>query len=335
MKTIKTFLLFIVFINISLFADKKVHENILMQDKVQYSLEIIAKNTKIQVYLNGVKIYSDYGLGNVYIDYPVNKFIATGKNEIKFKLNANKDQDYKLKDKAEVEINLKVRNFKTKENYVISTLKYTHNNEDKTFGSSLVGKYNSLKAFTIDKEGNVEVSTPKMESYNNKFGKKTGGVIVSQNVYFKTTYPKWKFLDSENIIEKRMELYTIDELMEIKERPDIKELYNIYTKIHTALKNKNAESIIDMFEERNYETDIAWGNEPGTTKDKLLAGLKEASQDPQNEIVPFPHEKFAYKIEDNLKIIKVNAIGWNKKTGGSREFSMSFRRENGKWILTR
>ena len=336
MKTLKIFsLLILIFINISLFADKKVQENILLNKDIQYSLRIEGGSTKIQVYINDVNIYFDYSRGNFSINYPVNKFIRTGKNEIKFKLNANKDQDYKLDKKSNVKVELLVKNFKTREEYVVSTLKYTESQENKTIGSTVEGKYSSLNNFVMDKKGNVQVDIPIIESYSTKFGNIVGGVIVSQNVYFETAYPKWKFLDSEDIIEKRMELYTIEELIKFKERPDIKELYNIYTKIHTALKNKNAESIIDMFEERNTETDIAWNDKEGSAKASLLEGLKDASEDDNNEIIEFIHEKRAYFIEDNLKLIYIPAISWNKKTGGSREFTMRFRRENGKWILTR
>ncbi|MCJ8327668.1 MAG: hypothetical protein MJK08_11300 [Campylobacterales bacterium] len=335
MKTLKIFLLFIVFINISLFADKKVHENILMQKNIQYYLEIRAKNAEIEVFINGVEIYSDYGLGNIFIDYPVNDYIRTGKNEVKVKLIAEKDVSYIIKDKAEVEVNLKVKNFKTKENYVISTLKYTHNNEDKTIGSSLEGKYNSLKDFVMDQEGNVEVNAPEIENNPIRFGEKNGGLIVSQNVYFETAYPKWKFFDSEDIIEKRMELYTVDELDKIKERSDIKELYNIYTKIHTALKNKKPERILDLFEERNNELDIAWGKESGFMKVDNLVSIKEEIDNLDKELVEFNHKDMAFFIEDNLKLIHIPAIGWNKKDGGSVDLNLKFRRENGKWILTR
>ena len=228
-----------------------------------------------------------------------------------------------------------MKNFKTKENYVISTLKYTHNNEDKTIGSSLEGKYNSLKDFVMDQEGNVEVNAPEIENNPIRFGEKNGGLIVSQNVYFETAYPKWKFFDSEDIIEKRMELYTVDELDKIKERSDIKELYNIYTKIHTALKNKKPERILDLFEERNNELDIAWGKESGFMKVDNLVSIKEEIDNLDKELVEFNHKDMAFFIEDNLKLIHIPAIGWNKKDGGSVDLNLKFRRENGKWILTR
>ena len=129
---------------------------------------------------------------------------------------------------------------------------------------------------------------------------------------------------------------TIQEMKsELSNQNAIKELYYIYTKIHTALKNKNAESIIDMFDEKNNETDIAMNKKPGSTKVNLLSGLKDASEDENNIIVPFSYNEYFFEIEDNLKLIYIDAIAWNIKSGGSRKFSMKFRRENGKWILTR
>ncbi|MCJ8327667.1 MAG: hypothetical protein MJK08_11295 [Campylobacterales bacterium] len=341
-KIVKLILLIALFLNIQSCADtktqekgKKVQENILLNKDIQYSLRIEGSNAEVEVFINGVRIYSDYSLGNVYINYPVNKYIRTGKNEIKIKLIAEEDVKYKIRDKAKIKVDLVVKNFKTTEEYIVSTLKYTHFEVDKTLGSSLEGRYSSLKSFTKNKEGNIQIDSPIIKDDPLKFGEKHGGIIVKQDVYFETTYPKWAFFDSDNILEKEMELYTVAELTKFKERPDIRELYDIYTKIHTALKNKNAESIIDMFDERNIETDIAWNDKSGSTKSDLLLRLKDASEDPDNEIVEFNYDEYSYQLEDNLKIIYIDAIAWNKKNGGSRSFSMKFRRENGKWILTR
>jgi hypothetical protein len=166
-------------------------------------------------------------------------------------------------------------------------------------------------------------------------GSKSGGVVIRQDVYFETTYPKWAFFDSDNIIDKNLDYFNDEEYNALKERPDIKELYNIYTKIHTALKNKEVESIMDMFEERTTEIDLAWNRKKGTNKKALLASLKEEVDNPDNTIVEFIHGKRAFLIEDNLKLIHVPVISFNSESSGSTKFKLIFRREDGKWILTR
>lgn len=342
MKLIKIFILSILILNISACAEERNTikkkgnnvQNILMQNPSFY-LEIKGSDTKIQVFINGVKIYTNYSRGDFYTKYPINTSITSGKNEIKMNLIAGKNQEYKLDNKANTKINLIVKSFKTGEEYIISTLKYTFNKDNEIEGSTFKGNYNSLESFVKDKNGNVFVDNIAITSYTMKAGKKYGGKSILQDVYFKTSYPRWKFLDSENIISKNLELYSNEEYDELKQTPAIQELYNIYTQIHTALKNKQPEKIIHLFKERNEEFDLAWDYKPGTVEKSNFEGIKEEIDNPDNELVDFTPSKNAFFIEDNLKLIKVKAIAYNSKKGGSTRFNISFRRENGKWILTR
>ena len=126
----------------------------------------------------------------------------------------------------------------------------------------------------------------------------------------------------------------MDNFFELKKTPLIQGAYILQKKIHKALKNKDLDSIIDLFVERSAEMDIALYREKGFTKQDLYDSFKEELNDKNFTLINWLEPKLFFYISPGGKTLFIkNAIVFNG--GGSITYHMYFRYENGSWIITR
>lgn len=355
MKLVKVVLGMLVFLSITACSDnrEKVEEiklkpysvsigkgedmnNSIWGDKPSYKLKIKGTHTKILVFINGVNVYEHFALSSCYIEYPINDYITTGKNEIKVQLISGIDEKFEIDKQAKVTVNLLVYSSKTGKEYTVSTIDYDNRSKDKLSLSSEAKEYKISEISPLDSEF-VTIGSINKKTIKKYQGTDIHGIELSQTIKLRTPFPRWKFLDSEEIIDKSFDQEVSDKEYEnLKSTKEIQELYAIYGKIHSAIKENNVASIIDMFDERGIEKEAAYYDPKGYNKEGQLKRLIEVSSGGDYEIRDFNPNKEFYFIEDNRKLIYLDVIRFkNKKTGMYRKFGMSFRRENGKWILTR
>jgi len=267
-----------------------------------------------------------------YIEYPINDYITTGENEIVLKVFASTNKNLQIEKQAKATVSLIVRSSDTGKEYTVSTLDYEHSAKDKLALSSEAKEYRFAEISPKDPEF-VRITKPVLKHFDAYQGDKVNGIEFTQNVSLRTPFPRWKFLDSENIIEKNFNQEINDkEYEKLKATKEIQELYEIYGKIHSAIKENRVASIIDMFDERGVEMEAAWYRPNGYQKE----GLPKQFMDSKNgKLKPYNPDKLYYFIEDNRKLIYIDAIKFIDKDGFVTTFKMRFRREKGEWILTR
>jgi hypothetical protein len=307
--------------------------NVLLEEP-SFKLKIRKSGAPLVVHLNGVQVFKELSTDQTSLYYPVNDFIANGENIINFDLISDENMGYRLgKDTyASVSLLLEITGG---EDQIISTLSYDNRQKDKLSGSSVAGKYSSLENFKASNNGNVKVSKiieKQIASYNRI---KIEGISLEHIVSLRTSFPRWKFLDSDFIMEEGFDYNALSdkEYQELKETPLIQSLYDEYVTIHSALKRKDIEAIIDLFDERNEELDIALGLEKGDAKKNLYDDLKESSDN--HKLIPFTVSKRSFFIEKGNRIAYVSPIAFDRADGITSKYNMKFRLKNGKWILTR
>ena len=308
-------------------------KNSLWGDKPSYKLKIKATWAEIEVMVNGVSVYKHFEYNSCYREHPINDYITTGENEIKVLIITDESSNYQIKERAKVSVSLLVRSSETGKEYTVSTLDYDNTKKDKLAQSSEAKEYEITYIGPSNSE-KVVVSKVKSRALTRYQADRVGGVELSQKVTLRTPFPRWKFLDSEEIINKSFnDLIKSGEAIKFKDSKEIQELYAIYGKIHTAIKEGKISSIIDMFDERGAEMDRAYYHESGYNKEEMLKDLIEASN--EWEIREFDPKKADYFIENNRKLIYLKVIRFKNSNGLFMTLGMKFRRENGKWILTR
>ncbi len=306
----------------------------LFGDKPHYKLKIESHENDIDVFFNGMRIYRNSTLTTSYTTYPVNDLISTGNNELKVRLLATKSMNYTFKSRSKFKISFIVK-AEGKE-HVLSVLQYTHKEKETFSGTTPSGTYSIDNQLKPTGEGDLtigEVKTSSMPMYRTQ---KVKGLIFTQNISVPTPFPRWKFLDSEDIIDVNFDDLSMDAYQKLKATPKIQALYDQYSILHTAFKEKNIHKILSMMEERTQEMDKAWYSKLGFNKQDMQEDFRKMLNDDNWELVGFDRDNHYFVLEDNNKVAYLNAIHFNKKNVElSTTYKFSFRYSKGKWILTR
>ena len=197
--------------------------------------------------------------------------------------------------------------------------------------STPAGVYSSSKKFGADDGGDIILSNIREIDIVDYKGAKSYG----RDINIPSSLPLWAFFQSED-------LPNYDEMPDDQYFPALDDLFIEYKKIQDALSIGDVDSIVAMANERNKETDLAFYLEPGTTQKKLKASLKDAIQDDNLVLAELIPDYVSIRVEDNRKLVRLirggetTAVGFNFKSfKGSQSYDFIFRRENGKWIVTR
>ena len=298
-------------------------------DKPSYKLKIKGMYAEIEVLVNGVSVYKHFDLTSCYREQPINHLVTTGENEIKVLLVP----DNAMHERAKVTVSLEVHSSENGRVYTLSTIDYDEEAKDKLAKSSEAREYERSYLSPLTPE-TIKVSGLEQKRITGYQGDRINGIALTQKVSFRTPFPRWKFLDSEDTSST-----TFDEPSEttayeaFKSTKEMQELYAIYEEIHRAIKEGKISSIIDMFDERSTEMDRAYYRKKGYNKEGLVERLVDVSTN--WEIREFNPKKTDYFIENNRKLIYLKVIRFKNSDGLYRTLGMTFRRDNGKWILTR
>jgi hypothetical protein len=307
----------------------------LLTNKPIFLLEITKSGAPVKIDLNGMEVYLDRSRHQEFVTYPLNDLIATGQNILDIYLMAPEYLDYSLPEDSFVEVRLRVQDDKG-DKFTITTLNYPVSEKDSSLGSSESGKYAFLNnEFAKHPSGEVELEKISVSNLQTIYGHKVGGKKLSQSIVLETPFPRWKFLDSDNIIEQNFLEMSLEDVAELRQTPLIRSLYEANDVIFQALKNKKIDSIINLFDERSNDTDIAFYNPHGQTKNGFYQSLDEKVN--EAELLEIDFQKRGFEIESNQKVAYLyKAIRFKNHDGsGYTIYSIKFRLENGKWIVTR
>jgi hypothetical protein len=307
----------------------------LLTNKPVFLLEITKSGGPVKIDLNGMEVYSDKSSHQEYVEYPLNDLITTGHNLLDIYVIAPEYINYVIPEDFFVEVRLRVQNIEGNK-FTINQISYVASDESPLSNSSEEGKYLfSDNAFVKHISGEVELGKISTSNLKTFFGDPMGGKKLSQSIVLETPFPRWKFLDSENIIEQDYLTMSRDDVAELKQTPLIQSLYTANDIIYQGIKDRSIDSIIDLFDERSADTDIAFYYPHGQTKEGFHRVLSEKID--EGILLDINKETRGFSIESNQKVAHVyKAIRFKYHDGsGYGIYSVKFRLENGKWIVTR
>ena len=352
MKLMKLLFVFVLIANVQAYTseNKTQHKNkgrkmgnnsSILTNKPSFNLRIKCNSARVLIHLNGVEQFNSKRVAPVSLDLPVNDLITSGENKLEVLMLGVGT----LPIDAQCNVTLFVRKFGDFDSpeQDILTVSYQHDQKEKLAGSTTIGKYSSLNSFKKDKDGDVEVSIVSVDTFKNMPLSGSDGVVVSAEFSLPTPFPRWKFLDAPKVLNKIYYSLTIQEAKQLqKENSQLKKLYSLNHRIYNAAKNKDIDTLISFFSERNREMDIAYFKVKGDTEKELRAEFKKDMEDKEQalrEITESAWEQhkstFVVEYGNTLAYLKAilvwNSIGYS----GSASYNMKFRYDGEKWILTR
>jgi|GEM_PF-2249626 len=274
------------------------------------------------------------------VELPVNHLIKAGDNELTIILIANDKKNKNYLENSQVKVSLRVRpsGSDPNRNFTLATLEFTGAKIDdgtEIEGSSPAMRLNSTKEFVADPNGDIAISEAHIKNFQ------TIGDVVSRKVTLSALgLPRWAFFDSDNITNIKSDDIdgAIDENLDKKL---IHQMLPIYEAIYNAIKSKNIEPILPLFDERNREYDAAFYRKPGTTARMLAKDLQESATDPDKKLFPITSDNTLSQVYDNDKLARLRMnnrdplIALNFVGGGSEYYDIILRKQNGRWIITR
>lgn len=306
-----------------------------LTNKPYFTLDINGFGTKVLADVNGVNVYFSYdSAGQITTSLPVNHLMSPDDNSINLIILPDSPGD-SMNPNAHMEIILKVATNENRSNSVpIANIKFEghHSGPDLYIkNSSPSGEFDPENRMQKATDGDVVVK----DIHHTEVPVYKGAIIYTRKFRIPNTLPRWAFFDSD-------ELPSQFDLNREDGRKLTEEIFPEYKRIHDALKNKELDTIMPMFEERSREIDEAFYFDQGTTQAKLEFALSEAIDNSGYELLNLEPRVVGPDIARNCKLISLKrngsraAIGFNDKVnGGSETYDIIYRKQNGKWIISR
>ncbi len=334
-------------------AGKDSKMSILMNNP-RYYLRISKTLTKAIFRFNGETIYKSFNLNQFEIPYPINHFITSGKNTFSITLLAWEKQGYSISKKAKAKAELVLITFDGNE-VVIAEIDFANNKiTSSQSGTYLpqIDKTNKLKKYNtnapaskVSQVETIKVSDIEIIPRTTYQATKVVGMTARLTVELQTPFPRWAYLDGEDIMQGAGEFYYIKGLgfenhkrtpkyYELKNRPDISELFDYCDSLLDMLRNNQVEKFVGEFKLKNDDMSIAYQS---PTHDKLLSSVRENLADPELKLTSKSCRKKAVHISDTGKTIMLRGAFFfasQIENGLSSTYKVKFSRINGKWVIT-
>lgn len=307
-------------------GETKLTDSILNKKPV-FKLMIHSVGTRYEIILNGVMVYDDdSGAGQITTSLPINHWIRSGENSLKLVVYPD-NEGTSINKKSEVNAEIYVHNDDIEEQqYRIGGFNF------KGLGhipeSDLLGYRLDTELFTHDDEGEViaqEVEIAEDTVFD-------GVIEYKQLLTIPNNLPLWAFFNSD-------ELPNEPDLSEEDFWAISAELRDHLKMIQDKLVAGDVDEVMPLFSERNSELDKAFYYSSGVMEAKLKDAFE--TDIPQLDMLPITGKSVGYINEHNRKLASVYrsgkpAISGNYKEGsGSLKFPIMFRKQDGKWIITR
>jgi len=306
--------------------------------KPNYRLKIEGVGDKIEIFFNGVEIFHDFGRNTYYEVHPINDFVTTGENELRVRIFAKAKQNFHLAPKGNFDVAFEISDADG-EWRTLSHLHYDASSKI-PFDKSTPKGYYTLKEKGFSKvtlPAEAEVDGVNTQKRTLRGGKKVNSTEFTQKLTFLTPFPRWKFFDSKNIVDDDVETYTNDEYEKFRHSKKMQKLYDAYEKLNDAIKKRDFDTFIKMYDERDTESALAWGTPKEELVKNSIVTLKKYLDSGEYELLPFDRDKKYFSIDEGKKIAYIpNAVQLKKKgVDYYTSFNMKFRWDGKEWILTR
>ena len=307
-------------------GETKLTDSILNKKPV-FKLMIHSVGTRYEVLINGVMVHDDdSGGGQITTSLPINHWMRSGENSLKLVVYPD-DEGIPINEKSEVNAEIYVYNDDVEEQqYRIGGFNFKgvgHIPEPKLLGYRL-----DAELFKHDDEGEViaqEVEITEDTVFD-------GVIEYKRIINIPNNLPLWAFFNSDDIPNE-------PELSEEDFWAISAELRDHLKIIQDKIIAGEVDDVMPLFEERNNELDKAFYYSSGVMEAKLRDAFE--TDIPQLDMLPITGKSVGYINEHNRKLASVYrsgkpAISGNYKEGtGSLKFPIMFRKQDGKWIITR
>jgi len=341
---IKTILLFLTLLTLHACADNTTNKQTTPQgapmvktraeifgEKPIYKLRINSEGVAVKARINGTEVH--FGGYNTRALETVNSLITSHDNTMSLMLISEK-----LDPKARAKLTLEV--YAGGKHFILNSIYVDLSQKNITQGSTPAHEYSydAKKGLVRDIKGKIEVGKTTVEKFNSYRGEKADILNVTQSFSLPTPFPRWKFLDSQDIIDFDYDFYKEETQYEaLKKSPKIQALYALDKKIRDALKAKEPEKVIDLFQERFEENAHAYYDTPQELKQLLFDDFTTTVNDPDNELVEWKGDELYFVIEENRKLAFLRKIQfYNKKTKIYHGYAIKYRlNKEGEWVITK
>jgi len=307
--------------------------------KPSYRLNIEGYGDKIEVFFNGSEMFHDFSRSQIVTVYPINDYVTSGENELKVRIFAKKKQHFQLNPKGWFKVFLEIQDAKGSWQR-LGGIVYDAAAKEPLAKSASEGYYTleagkGFKAVALPAEAEVHKVETKKQTI--RMTNKVNALNFTQTLIFPTPFPRWKFLDSEDIVNDDYFNYMLEEYEKLRQSPKMQKLYDAYEEINQLIKERKFEEAVDKFSERTKEEALAWRDTTDSIRNALIKDFKDLSDNPEYELVPFDRTKKYFFIDDNKKLAYIpNSIKFKKKdVAFFTRFNTKFRWDGKKWILTR
>jgi hypothetical protein len=282
--------------------------------------------------INDVAIQYNHYYGGNDVEFPINEFMASGKNTISMYLYpANNAKKLKADDQqceANLSLNLTYPAFDI--SHTLASMNYSSpadnlvaqlNNTNKHPEAYTLNSHNDYKVDGQD--GDIKVSNIEIKPFKTDRGP---GIVLTRTIYIPNDgLPKWAWEDSDKIKN--------DAATEASLRKE-------FNMIMHSIQTKNFDNLKGIFDERDKEMNEAYPSDIPSSG--TLPELIKDANNPKVELLPLgPHDGDLY-IYAHGKLATIQ--GWDttpavvfnhKDQSGSENYPIIFRRQDGKWIISR
>jgi len=301
--------------------------NSILNKKPVFTMKVHGFGTRYRIHINGVEVYRENSSASqVTTSIPLNHWMKSGENSYRLTVLPSKKNEA-INEKSEVNAEIYVHNDEMEEKqYRIAG--YNFKGLGHIPESGLLEYRLEPELFKHDEEGdiiahNVEITEDTIFE---------GAIEYKQVLTIPNNLPLWAFFNSDDVPND-------PDLSEEEYWALSAELRDHLKMIQDKLIAGEVDEIMPLFEERNNELDKAFYYSSGV----MQAKLKDAFETdiPQLDMLALEGRYVSYVNEKNLKLASVYRgreaalVGNYKEGSGSLEFPIMFRKQDGKWIITR
>jgi len=330
------FFIFCIILFVSAYIAKAEGKNNVLQNQPIFKIEISAMGIRYEINVNGVSVMREYNAeSQVLVELPINHLMNPINNEFQYMITPSKGESISPNSYLNVSLVIKENN-DSNVLYRLPILMFDgkHLSEQSEMSKSLSsGVYSLANNKLLKDTGDIQVSDISNKRVIERIKSPTT-LIYTRKIKIPSNIPLWHFFNSEKLPNyysmSDEDYYTA-----------VDDLFVEYKKIQDAFLSGDVSVILEMAKERNREGDLAFYNTPGEMEQSLKTAILDKLNDPAWELRIRKPSSVGITLEDNHKLVSLtlnnsgNSIGFIKPNGTYYSFPLMFRRENGKWILTR
>ena len=309
------------------------NETTVLQDNVRFKLNIQGHGLKYFVTVNDVLVFKQLNNDTQdTLELPINHWMHP--EQSKFKIwGGTGVKGEKFPSGASVKLTLIIEDRDSGARYQLPILELNGKEvyEPKELNGILKsGRYHLAPNNKVEfGKGEVELKPIIKDEYDSK-----DAFVYRRQVSVPNQLPLWAFFNSEPLPDYQS-------MSQEDKTESENELFLAYKVIQDGLEKGDVDSIMPLFTERNKELDIAFGYPSGEMERLLREYINKVIDNPNWKLKRTTVKQAFIFREENKKIVGLirsdfsDILGFVNQNNMFYSLTIKFRRENGKWIITR